>query len=116
MDPILSPSESRFNLFPIKYDRLWDFYKKAESSFWVAAEIDLSADRFEQLTQAEQHFIKHILAFFASADGIVMENLCGGFQNEVQVAEARAFYAFQGAIEQIHSETYSILIDIWICL
>ena len=113
-DPVLTPSSSRFTLFLIQYDRLWALYKKAESSFWVAAEIDLSGDRFDDLTPEEQHFVKHVLAFFAAADGVVLENLCGGFMNDVQVAEARAFYAFQGAMEQIHSETYSILIDTYV--
>ena len=114
LDPLLSPSDSRFTLFPIKYDKLWALYKKAESSFWVAAEVDLSLDGFDDLTPNEQHFVKHVLAFFAAADGVVMENLCGGFMNDVQVAEARAFYAFQSAMEQIHSETYSVLIDTYV--
>ena len=114
MDPILNSNNSRFTLFPIKYTALWDLYKKAESSFWVAAEVDLTQDNFDGLTLNEQHFVKHVLAFFAAADGVVMENLCGSFMNDVQVSEARAFYAFQAAMEQIHSETYSLLIDTYV--
>ena len=114
VDPILQASTSRFTLFPIKHDKLWDLYKKAESSFWVAAEVDLTQDDFDGLTENEQHFVKHVLAFFAAADGVVMENLCGSFMNDVQVSEARAFYAFQTAMEQIHSETYSLLIDTYV--
>lgn len=113
-DPILTATHSRFTLFPIRYKQLWDLYKKAESSFWVAAEVDLTEDHFEDLTHDEQHFVKHVLAFFAAADGVVMENLCGCFMNDVQVSEARAFYAFQTAMEQIHSETYSLLIDTYV--
>jgi ribonucleoside-diphosphate reductase subunit M2 len=114
IDPILAPNLNRFTLFPIVYNRLWDFYKKAESSFWTASEIDLSKDKFEKLTIKEQHFVKHILAFFASADGVIIENLCANFLNDVQIAEARAFYTFQAAIEQIHSETYALLIDTYV--
>jgi ribonucleoside-diphosphate reductase subunit M2 len=114
MDPILNSNSSRFTLFPIKYTALWDLYKRAESSFWVAAEVDLTQDNFDGLTPNEQHFVKHVLAFFAAADGVVMENLCGSFMNDVQVSEARAFYAFQAAMEQIHSETYSLLIDTYV--
>ena len=88
-------------------------YKKAQASFWTAEEIDLSVDvgDYEKLTAAEKHFIRHVLAFFAASDGIVMENLAGQFMNEVQIPEARAFYSFQLFDEQIHSETYSLLID-----
>merc|ERR1719436_814227 len=91
-------------------------YKKHEASFWTAEEIDLSSDGkdWDGLTKDEQHFIKHILAFFAASDGIVLENLAGQFSTEVQIPEARAFYGFQMAMENIHSETYSLLIDQYI--
>eukprot|EP00415_Alexandrium_ostenfeldii_P000477 UN0477 len=100
-------------MFPIKYPGVWEMYKKHEASFWTAEEIDLSADQkdWERLTDAERHFIKHILAFFAASDGIVLENLAGQFSTEVQIPEARAFYGFQMAMENIHSETYSLLIE-----
>jgi len=100
-------------MFPIQHPEFWEMYKKHEASFWTAEEIDLSQDNkdWEKLTTAEQHFIKHILAFFAASDGIVLENLSGQFSVEVQVPEARAFYGFQIAMENIHSETYSLLIE-----
>jgi ribonucleotide reductase beta subunit family protein with ferritin-like domain len=116
-EPILTPSEDRFVLFPIRYPRVWDLYKKQEASFWTSAELDLAADNAhweEKLTDNERHFIKHVLAFFAGADGVVNENICQNFACEVQVAEARAFYACQAFIETIHSETYSLLIDTYI--
>ena len=113
-DPVLRASEDRFVLFPIKYDALWDLYKKAEASFWTAEEVDLTDDKFADLTQNEQHFVKHVLAFFAASDGVVLENLAAQFLNEVQISEARAFYANQMFMETIHGETYSLLIDTYI--
>merc|ERR1711959_316892 len=115
-EPILRENPSRWVMFPIQYPEIWEMYKKHEASFWTAEEIDLSQDNkdWEQLTTAEQHFIKHILAFFAASDGIVLENLSGQFSVEVQVPEARAFYGFQIAMENIHSETYSLLIEQYI--
>jgi ribonucleotide reductase beta subunit family protein with ferritin-like domain len=112
-DPLLKENPNRFVMFPIQHPEFWEMYKKHEASFWTAEEIDLSSDNkdWEQLTEAEQHFIKHILAFFAASDGIVLENLSGQFSIEVQAPEARAFYGFQIAMENIHSETYSLLIE-----
>jgi len=103
-------------MFPIKYPGVWEMYKKHEASFWTAEEIDLSQDTkdWDRLTDAERHFIKHILAFFAASDGIVLENLAGRFSTEIQIPEARAFYGFQMAMENIHSETYSLLIEQYI--
>ena len=116
MEPILAENKSRFVLFPIKHPEVWQMYKKAEASFWTAEEIDLSPDLadWEKLNEDEKHFIKHILAFFAASDGIVNENLAEQFLSEVQIAEARCFYGFQVAIENIHAETYSLLIDTYI--
>ena len=115
-EPLLIENPNRFVLFPIEHQAVWDMYKKAMASFWTAEEIDLSKDRkdWEALTQNEQHFIKHILAFFAASDGIVNENLAMNFMKEVQWAEARCFYGFQIAMENIHSEVYSLLIDTYI--
>lgn len=115
-EPLLMPTPNRFVLFPIQYHDIWAFYKKAEASFWTAEEVDLSKDvvHWERLSGDEQHFIKHVLAFFAASDGIVNENLAQRFTNEVQVAEARCFYGFQIMIENVHSETYSLLIDTYI--
>lgn len=112
-EPILQENTDRFVMFPIDHSDLWDFYKQAQSSFWIAEEIDLKddLDHWPKLGKDEQHFIKMILAFFAATDGIVNENLVERFMNEVQISEARAFYAFQIAIETIHGETYSLLID-----
>lgn len=103
-------------MFPIQYPQIWEMYKKAEASFWTAEEVDLSSDlrHWETLTPDEKHFITHVLAFFAASDGIVLENLAGRFMKEVQVAEARAFYGFQIAIENIHSEMYSLLLETYI--
>ncbi len=114
VEPILAPNEGRFVLFPIQHDDIWAFYKKAEASFWTAEEIDMSADIIDwenKLNENEKHFIKHILAFFAASDGIVNENLAENFLSEVQYTEAKFFYGFQITIENIHSETYSLLID-----
>ena len=116
MDPILAPSSDRFCTFPVKYQGLWEMYKKAQASFWTLEEIDLSGDQadWQKLTDDERHFISHVLAFFASSDGIVNENLGVRFMNEVQIAEARSFYGFQIMIESLHSEVYSSLIDTYI--
>ena len=113
---LLTENPERFVLFPIKYGDIWEFYKKAEASFWTAEEIDLSQDfnDWAKLNEGEQHFVKHVLAFFAASDGIVNENLAEKFLAEVQIPEARCFYGFQIAIENIHSETYSLLIDTYI--
>merc|ERR1719298_29444 len=115
-DPLLSENPHRFVMFPIQYPEVWEMYKKHEASFWTAEEIDLSQDLkdWEKLSGSEQHFIKHVLAFFAASDGIVLENLAGSFSTEVQIPEARAFYGFQMAMENIHSETYSLLIEQYI--
>jgi ribonucleoside-diphosphate reductase subunit M2 len=128
-------SKRRFVLFPIQYPdvrgshqfsrysnltlvfQIWQMYKKAEASFWTAEEMDLSKDLNDwnnKLTDKERHFVSHVLAFFAASDGIVNENLLERFSNEVQVAEARCFYGFQIMMENIHSETYSLLIDTYI--
>ena len=116
-EPILKENPNRFVLFPIQHDDIWSFYKKAEASFWTAEEIDLGADLVDwenKLNDNEKHFIKHVLAFFAASDGIVNENLAENFLSEVQYTEAKFFYGFQVAIENIHSETYSLLIDTYI--
>lgn len=116
-EPILEENNSRFVLFPIQHDDIWSYYKKAEASFWTAEEIDLSADLIDwenKLNDDERHFIKHVLAFFAASDGIVNENLAEHFLNEVQYTEAKFFYGFQVTMENIHSETYSLLIDTYI--
>lgn len=115
-EPLLRPNPSRFVIFPIKYHDIWAMYKKAEASFWTAEEVDLSKDllHWDQLKDEERHFISHILAFFAASDGIVNENLVERFSKEVQVTEARCFYGYQIAIENIHSEMYSLLIDTYI--
>lgn len=116
MEPILNENKNRFVLFPIEHNDIWSFYKKAEASFWTAEEIDLSQDLTDwgQLSDDERHFIMHVLAFFAASDGIVNENLAENFLSEVQYTEAKFFYGFQVAIENIHSETYSLLIDTYI--
>ena len=116
MEPLLLENKKRFVLFPIQHPEIWKMYKQAEASFWTAEEIDLAPDLkdWERLSSGEQHFIKHVLAFFAASDGIVNENLAERFLSEVQVPEARCFYGFQIAIENIHSETYSLLIDTYI--
>lgn len=115
-EPLLIENEQRFSMFPIQYPGIWEMYKKAEASFWTAEEVDLSSDmkHWEGLTDDEKHFVSHVLAFFASSDGIVLENLAARFLNEIQVPEARAFYGFQIAIENIHSEMYSLLLDAYI--
>ncbi|KAF8842251.1 ribonucleotide reductase small subunit [Paxillus ammoniavirescens] len=116
-EPLLKASKRRFVLFPIQYHEIWQMYKKAEASFWTAEEMDLSKDIHDwnnRLNDNERHFISHVLAFFAASDGIVNENLVERFSNEVQAAEARCFYGFQIMMENIHSETYSLLIDTYI--
>merc|ERR1712117_390663 len=115
-DPLLRENPQRWVMFPLHYPEVWEMYKKHEASFWTAEEIDLSQDNadWDKLTDAERHFIKHILAFFAASDGIVLENLAAQFSTEIQIPEARAFYGFQIAMENIHSETYSLLIEQYI--
>lgn len=116
IEPILIPNKSRFTVFPLKYHGLWDLYKKAQMSNWTAEEIDFSSDMddWAKMSDDERHFIKHILAFFASSDGIVYENISVNFANEVQIPEARSFYAYQEHNEMVHGETYSLLIDKYI--
>ncbi|WGK66310.1 ribonucleotide-diphosphate reductase subunit beta [Croceiramulus getboli] len=117
VEPILQENENRFVIFPIQHKDIWEWYKKSEASFWTAEEIDLSSDLpdwKEKLTKDERYFIKHILAFFAASDGIVNENLAENFVNEVQYSEAKFFYGFQIMMENIHSETYSLLIDTYV--
>ncbi len=116
-EPLLEENPNRFVLFPIKHDDIWSFYKKSEASFWTAEEIDLHQDLSDwenRLNDDEKHFIKHVLAFFAASDGIVNENLAENMVNEVQYTEAKFFYGFQIMMENIHSETYSLLIDTYI--
>ncbi|ETS61495.1 hypothetical protein PaG_04242 [Moesziomyces aphidis] len=116
-EPLLVETSRRFVLFPIRFHEIWQMYKKAEASFWTAEEIDLSKDLHDwdnKLNDNERHFISHVLAFFAASDGIVNENLVERFSSEVQAAEARCFYGFQIMMENIHSETYSLLIDTYI--
>ncbi|MEM7297582.1 MAG: ribonucleoside-diphosphate reductase small subunit [Bacteroidota bacterium] len=116
-EPILKENKDRFVIFPIQHSDIWEMYKKAEASFWTAEEIDLSQDLKDwsnTMTEDEKHFIKHVLAFFAASDGIVNENLAENFVSEVQYTEAKFFYGFQIAVENIHSETYSLLIDTYV--
>jgi ribonucleoside-diphosphate reductase beta chain len=117
VEPILQESQNRFVLFPIQYDNIWKMYKAAVNSFWVAEEIDLQPDLDDwnnKLNADEKHFISHVLAFFAASDGIVNENLVINFMQDVTIPEARCFYGYQVAIENIHAETYSLLIDTYI--
>lgn len=115
-EPLLTPNDSRYVMFPIVDNDIWKMYKKSVDSFWVPQECDLSKDLndWEKLTKDEKHFVSMVLAFFAASDGIVLENLAVRFMNDVQLSEARAFYGFQIAIENIHSEMYSLLIDTYI--
>ncbi|XP_026969626.1 ribonucleoside-diphosphate reductase subunit M2 isoform X2 [Sagmatias obliquidens] len=115
-EPLLKENPRRFVIFPIEYHDIWQMYKKAEASFWTAEEVDLSKDiqHWEALKPEERYFISHVLAFFAASDGIVNENLVERFSQEVQITEARCFYGFQIAMENIHSEMYSLLIDTYI--
>tara|TARA_B110000971_G_scaffold167018_1_gene171161 strand:+ start:61 stop:1050 length:990 start_codon:yes stop_codon:yes gene_type:complete len=113
-EPLLAPQDNRFTLFPIKHDDIWKMYKQAEASFWTAEEMDLAKDKNDwddKLNDNERHFIKNILAFFAGSDGIVGENLLENFSTEIQIPEVRCFYGFQIAIENIHAEVYSLLIE-----
>ena len=117
IEPILAENPDRFVLFPIKHATIWEWYKKSVASFWTVEEVDLTSDLSDwehKLSNDERHFIKHVLAFFAASDGIVNENLVLNFMREVQIPEARCFYGFQIAIENIHSEMYSLLIDTYI--
>ncbi len=113
---LLRENKDRFVLLPIKYPAIWEMYKKSEASFWTAEEIDLSDDQkhWDNLNSGERHFISHILAFFSASDGIVNENLAVHFMSEVQLPEARCFYGFQIMMENIHAETYALLIDTYI--
>jgi len=115
-EPLLTEDDNRFVMFPIQDESIWKMYKKQMDCFWRAEEIDLSKDLsdWENLTSDEKHFVKMVLAFFAASDGIVVENLGVRFMSDIQLAEARAFYGFQIAMENIHSETYSLLIDTYI--
>ena len=116
-EPLLQENKDRFVIFPIKHHDIWEWYKKCEASFWTAEEIDLHQDLNDwsaKLNDDERYFIKHILAFFAASDGIVNENLAENFVNEVQYSEAKFFYGFQIMMENIHSETYSLLIDTYV--
>ena len=115
-DNILIPDDNRFVMFPIKHDDVWQMYKRQVDCFWRAEEVDLSKDinDWNKLNNDEQQFIKMVLAFFAASDGLVLENLAGRFMGDVQLSEARAFYGFQIAMENIHSEMYSLLIDTYI--
>jgi len=115
-EPLLVENKDRFVLFPIQHDDIWKMYKQAEASFWTAEEIDLAQDQVDwlKLNDGERHFISHVLAFFAASDGIVNENLAVNFLAEVQYPEAKCFYGFQIMMENIHSETYSLLIDTYI--
>jgi ribonucleoside-diphosphate reductase subunit M2 len=116
LEPLLAPDDNRFVMFPIHHQDIWKMYKKQVDCFWRAEEIDLSKDltHWEGLNKDEQSFISMILAFFAASDGIVLENLAQRFMSDVQISEARAFYGFQIAMENIHSETYSLLIETYI--
>ena len=116
IEPLLQPDESRFVMFPVKHNYVWDLYKKSIDCFWKAEDIDLSRDYVDwlQLTGYEQHFIKMVLAIFASSDGIIIENLVPRFKAEIQSSEIRAFYSSQIFMENLHSETYSLSIDTYI--
>jgi ribonucleoside-diphosphate reductase beta chain len=117
VEPILQENKDRFVIFPIKHHDIWEFYKKQEACIWTAEEIDLHTDLNDwnnKLSDEEKYFVKHILAFFAASDGIVNENLAENFVSEVQYPEAKFFYGFQLMMENIHSETYSLLIDTYV--
>ena len=117
MEKLLQENKNRFVLFPIEHHDIWDYYKKAQQVFWTAEEIDLAQDLNDwrnRLSDDERYFIKNVLAFFAASDGIVNENLAENFLSEVQYTEAKFFYGFQIMMENIHSETYSLLIDTYI--
>lgn len=116
IEPILTPNSNKYTVFPIEHNDIWALYKEAVKCFWTVEEVDLQQDieDYSKLSENEQYFIKHVLAFFASADGIVNENLMTNFYNEVQITESKQFYAFQAAIESIHGEMYSLLLDTYI--
>lgn len=116
LEPLLTETKNRHVIFPIQYNDVWSMYKKHVSTYWTVEEIDFSKDGkdWETLSQDEQYFIKNVLAFFAASDGIVNENLVLNFMSEIKVPEVLAFYSFQNAIETVHSETYSLLIDTYI--
>lgn len=116
VEPLLAPQPNRFVMFPLQYPEVWEHYKRALSCFWTVEEVDLSKDYtdWEKLSDDEKHFVSHVLAFFAASDGIVLENLATRFSTEIEIPEVRAFYGFQIAIENIHSEMYSLLIDTYI--
>ena len=116
LDPLLTPNDNRYVKFPIQDQDIWKMYKTQVDCFWRAEEIDLTKDyaHWETLSQDEQYFISMILAFFAASDGIVLENLAMRFMSDVQLSEARAFYGFQIAMENVHSEVYSLLIETYI--
>ena len=116
IEPMLQENHDRFVLFPIKHHDVWEMYKQSMACFWTADEIDLAPDlaEWENLSDDSRHFLKHVLAFFAASDGIVNENLVTNFADEVQWPEARCFYGFQIMMENIHAETYSLLIDTYI--
>ena len=116
MEPLLDTQQSRYVIFPIQHDEFWKMYKASEANFWTTEELDLSKDMKDWVTlnDSEHHFVEHILAFFAASDGIVNENLVERFCQDVQILEAKFFYGFQIAMENIHSETYSLLIDTYI--
>jgi ribonucleotide reductase beta subunit family protein with ferritin-like domain len=115
-EPMLAENPNGWVMFPIQYPEIWSMYEKQEASFWTAEEVDMTQDNkdWDRLSESERHFVKHVLAFFAASDGIVLENLAAQFVTEVQIPEARAFYGFQMAMENIHSETYSLLIEQYI--
>lgn len=114
MELLLNSEQKRYTLFPIRYYDIWEHYKKQESSFWRVEEVDLSKDNWNELSENEKFFIKHILAFFAASDGIVSENLAENFNREVQIPEAKFYYSFQTMMENIHSLAYSLMIDTYI--
>lgn len=116
IEPLLAEQENRFVLFPIQHNDIWEYYKKAVASFWTVEEVDLASDKADwaKLNNNEKYFISHVLAFFAASDGIVNENLLENFSTETQWPEVRSFYGFQVAIENIHSEMYSLLIQSYI--
>ena len=116
MEKILKENPSRFVIFPIEHNDIWEFYKQHQAAFWTAEEVDLTNDirDWETLTDNEKYFIKNVLSFFAASDGIVNENLAENFYREVQYPEAKFFYGFQLAMENIHSLMYSLLIDTYI--
>ena len=113
MEPLLEKQQNRFVLYPIQHDEVWEYYKKQMTAFWTAEEIDFSADLndWEELNENEKHLIENVLAFFAGSDGIVFENINNNFAEEIQIPEVRCCYGFQAAMENIHSETYSLMID-----